>query len=268
MQPSEKQIQQKDSSFVRWKCQDFQWIFTKRHTKIGSYFSTGSYSIVLRFRTHQVCFTANIEKDLPADSGTSTRQGSTKISMEILMWRTHRSVKYHHCNIWNLFSSIFCNTLPKEVSRWHKVSIPKGCSSAEQWLLCWWITKRHLKQRRCNQGASCFKQQDLHWGSGLQTILHSWLTFQRSCKKHNRHYPWIMNTELQSSDYNGIQQTISFKTRATPPRCNKQTPQRAENEGCWSLEHKYFIPSDCLHLSLPTRYFYRNCGKTNYIWMN
>jgi len=36
----------------------------------------------------------------------------------------------------------------------------------------------------------------------------------------------------KSSDYYGIQQMISFKSRTTPPRCNQQTPQRAQNEGC------------------------------------
>jgi len=32
----------KDSSCVRWKCQDFQWIVTKLHITSGSYCSTGS----------------------------------------------------------------------------------------------------------------------------------------------------------------------------------------------------------------------------------
>ena len=52
----------KNSSCVWWRCQDFQWIITKWYTTSGSYCPTGFVFIILRFRIHQVCFTADIAK--------------------------------------------------------------------------------------------------------------------------------------------------------------------------------------------------------------
>jgi hypothetical protein len=50
------------------------------------------------------------------------------------------------------------------------------------------------------------------WASNHSTFLE---LFQGSCKKHNRHYPWIMKMELQHLDYCGIQGMISCKSRTT-----------------------------------------------------
>jgi len=48
----------------------------------------------------------------------------------------------------------------------------------------------YFNHRRCNKKYHlCFIQQDLYWGSGPPTTLHSWIPFQGNCKKHNRHYP-------------------------------------------------------------------------------
>ena len=55
-------------------------------------------STVLRFRTHQVCFTADI------------------VTMEIFSWGTHPRVPTHHSNIWTFLSSIPGNTLPEETT--------------------------------------------------------------------------------------------------------------------------------------------------------
>jgi len=50
----------KNSRCIRCRSQDFQRIIIKRHITSGSYCPTGFYSIVLRFRNHQVCFTVDI----------------------------------------------------------------------------------------------------------------------------------------------------------------------------------------------------------------
>jgi len=50
----------KDSSCVRWKCQDFQWIITKPHTRRVP--KLDLFLIVLRFRTNQVFIRVHIEK--------------------------------------------------------------------------------------------------------------------------------------------------------------------------------------------------------------
>jgi len=39
-----------------------------------------------------------------------------------------------------------------------------------------------------------------------------------------------MKMDLQHSDYYGIQQMISFNSRATPHKCNQQTPQQVQIE--------------------------------------
>jgi hypothetical protein len=45
------------------------------------------------------------------------------------------------------------------------------------------------------------------------TTPHFWTPFQKSCKKHKRHYPSTMRMELQHSGYYGIQGLISFRSR-------------------------------------------------------
>jgi hypothetical protein len=67
------------------------------------------------------------------------------------------------------------------------------------------------------------------WASNHSTFLD---TIPKVLQEHNHHYPWIMKMESQHLNYDGILKMTSCKSRATLPRCNHQTPQRAQNTRC------------------------------------
>ena len=83
----------KDSSCVWWKCQDFQWIVTKRHITSGSYCPTGPVFHCTAVQNPSGVLHSWHSKNVSSDQCTSTRPRSTKNSLEIFIWRTHPKYK-------------------------------------------------------------------------------------------------------------------------------------------------------------------------------
>jgi hypothetical protein len=85
--------------------------------QVGPTVQQGLYSIVLRFRTHQLCFTADIAKIYCQIEITSPRQGPTENFVEIFFRRPHPRVPTHYSHLWDPFSTILGNMVSEETSR-------------------------------------------------------------------------------------------------------------------------------------------------------
>jgi hypothetical protein len=79
---------------------------------------------------------------------------------------------------------------------------------------------------------------------------------------------WRYSSEEPIQEYRLI--TVTYGTSSAPfltTYClmKQQNPQRVQNVKCWLLQHLSLILLDYwVQLSLPTKYFYKNCGKTDY----
>jgi len=97
--------------------------------QVGPTMQQDLYSTALRFRTHQVCFTADTAKMyrqilvLPQDG-----------DLQRILWRysSENLNQEHTRQSRNLFNTITRNTLSEEASRRQPGSLSKGFSSAEQ----------------------------------------------------------------------------------------------------------------------------------------
>ena len=77
--------------------------------QVGPTVQLDLYSIVLRFRTHQVCLTADITKIYRQITVNPQDR-----DLQRIVWSYPPEEYQLNTNIWDSFSSIFGNTLPQE----------------------------------------------------------------------------------------------------------------------------------------------------------
>lgn len=118
--------------------------------QVGPTVQQGLYFIVLRFITHQVCFTADIAKRY-RQIVAHPKDRPTKI-----LWRYSFEEPFQEhkltSRLWDFFSSFPGNKLSEEVGRRQPGWISKGRWSTEQRVLCWSF-KWNIKLRGSNWGA-------------------------------------------------------------------------------------------------------------------
>ena len=90
------------------------------------------HSFVLRFRTHNMCLTADIAKSTGRLTYTHKRAIYKDFYGDICLMNPSKNTT-SYLNKWSIFSSMSGSTLPKEIIRRQQVSITKGRSSVEQW---------------------------------------------------------------------------------------------------------------------------------------
>jgi len=189
--------------------------------QVGPTVQQDLYSIVLRFRTHQVCFTADIAKMYCQINVHPQDQ-----DLQRILWRYSSEEPIHEYQL---------------------TTVTYGTSSSPYLATC---CLKNLADDKCQYSYAAqvlsndFYVDDLLSGTSttedaikvqqeISSLLHTaGFTLRKWASNHStfldpiptelqetQHYPWIKKTESQHSDYYGIQQMISCKSR-TPSRCN------------------------------------------------
>ena len=163
--------------------------------QVGATVQPDLYSTVLRFRTHQVCFTADIVKIYrqivihPQDR-----------DLQRILWRYSsenliQEYRLTTVTYGNSSAPFLVTRCLKKLADDNEQQYPRAAQVLSNDFYVDDLSGTSAIEDALNvqkELSACFKQQDFRCESGHLTTLHFWTLFHWSCKKQNQHYLWIM----------------------------------------------------------------------------